>query len=194
MIDRPVDPRIGLACSLTHLLACTPEGIGRFWRAVSAFREDGILPDHADQIIKQFVFHMEYIFNVVDSSPYPRGKFLRIYDMTGVKLKDIADKEAVDLGYEMMQVLEAHYCERMARAIVIAPPIFSTIWAMVRGLVDPATAEKIKIVAPRNLKAALLEEMDMEVIPKCWGGHGVSDWYESEMEQALWEWVRTRTQ
>ena len=114
--------------------------------------------------------------------------------MTGVKLKDIADKEAVDLGYEIMQVLEAHYWERMARAIVIAPPIFSTIWAMVRGLVDPATAEKIKIVAPRNLKAALLEEMDMEVIPKCWGGHGVSDWYESEMEQALWEWVRTRTQ
>ena len=167
------------------------EGIGRFGRAVTAFRQDGILPDHADQIIRQFVFHMEYIFNVVDTSAYPQGKFLRIYDMTGIKLRDISDKEAVDLGYQMMQMLEHHYCERMARALVIAPPIFSTIWAMVRGLVDPATAEKIKIVTPRKLRAALLEEMDVEVMPRCWGGNGVRDLYDSEMEQALWAWVRT---
>lgn len=82
-------------------------------------------------------------------------------------------------------MLENHYCERMARAIVIAPPIFSTIWKMVKGLVDPSTAEKIKVVKPSKLLGALRAEMDDDVIPKCWGGNGIDDWYDGEMETWL---------
>lgn len=168
------------------------EGMGRFGKAVTAFRKEGILPDHADEIIKQFIFHMEYIFTVVDPSPYPAGMFVRIYDMMGISLRDVSDSEAVNLGYEMMTMLENHYCERMARAIVIAPPIFGTLWSMFRGLVDPATAEKIRIVSPRKLLPVLREIMDDDVIPRRWGGQGVNDWNESAMERDLAAWVRQR--
>ena len=84
--------------------------------------------------------------------------------MMGISLRDVSDSEAVNLGYEMMTMLENHYCERMARAIVIAPPIFGTLWSMFRGLVDPATAEKIRIVSPRKLLPVLREIMDDDVI------------------------------
>lgn len=161
------------------------EGMGGFGKAVGNFRAAGIMPDHNDQIIKQFILVMEYIFKVVEPTAYPKGQFLRIYDLRGIKLAEIADSEAVNLGYEMMQMLENHYCERMARAIVIAPPIFSTLWKMIKGLVDPSTAEKITVVKPSKLLDALRKEMDDDVIPKCWGGNGCDDWYEHEMEKRL---------
>jgi len=170
------------------------EGMGRFSKAVAAFREQGILPGKKEEILKQFIFTMEYIFSVVEPIEYPGGQFLRIYDMRGIKISDITDSEAVNLGYEMMQMLESHYCERMARAIVIAPPFFTSIWKLVRPLIDPATASKIKVVPKGKLLAALRAEMDDDVIPKCWGGTGVDGWYDSDMEKALFERMRCRHQ
>ena len=77
------------------------------------------------------------------------------------------------------------YCRDVALAIVLAPPIFSTLWKMIKGLVDPSTAEKITVVKPSKLLDALRKEMDDDVIPKCWGGNGCDDWYEHEMEKRL---------
>lgn len=99
------------------------EGMGGFAKAVAAFREEGIMPDHSDEILKQFIFTMEYIFRIVEPTEYPKGQFLRIYDLRGIKLGDVTDSEAVNLGYEMMQVCDRPVGVRVKQTCPLAPSL-----------------------------------------------------------------------
>ena len=174
------------------------EGMGGFKAALAQMRQQSITPA---EMIQQFIFVLEYILEelTVDTG----GSFVRIYDLKGIGLMDLADKEAISLGQQMMDLLEKYYPERMALAFVVnAPSFFSTIWRMVKPLLDPRTAKKISVVSgTKAALAALRTVMDDEVIPKAYGGlnlcgvgygatlpgasGGFENWYRGEEEVKL---------
>lgn len=163
------------------------EGMGSFKKTMVTLREKGIVPGQVEEVIHQFVFVMEWITRALDATPYPRGQFVRIYDMKGIGFSDIADSEAVHLGKQMMDVLEHHYPERMAKAYVInVPGFFGAVWKMIRPMLDPNTSKKIRVVSKfKKILPSLREEMDDEVIPQAYGGKGISRWYDSEEERSI---------
>lgn len=161
------------------------EGMGNFRNAMARLRPAGITPE---ELIHQFVFVMEWITRKVEPSPYPNGKFIRIYDFKGFHMSDIADKEALDIGKKMMEILETYYPERMARAYIVnVPSFFSMVWTMVKPMLDPRTSQKIVLIsAKKAILNTLREIMDDDVIPVEYGGKNLSDgWYSSAEEKAL---------
>ena len=168
------------------------EGMGRFKVALAQLRKQNITP--ADMIY-QFIFFVEWVLNDLTPGPMPAGQFIRIYDLKGVGLLDIADKEAIRMGQEMMNLLEKHYPERMARAYVVnTPSFFATAWRMVKPLLDPRTAQKIRVLSNKKLTfEALKEIMDEDQIPVEYGGKnpaggyelGYERWYQDPDEKKL---------
>ena len=107
--------------------------------------------------------------------------------MKGIHLSDIGDHEAVQLGKDMMEVLELYYPERMAKAYVInCPRFFAALWSVAKPLLDPQTANKIKLISKfKNILPALQEDIDDDVIPKAYGGNGIDNWYDSKEEKDI---------
>eukprot|EP00204_Picochlorum_oklahomense_P001175 CAMPEP_0118799432 /NCGR_PEP_ID=MMETSP1161-20130426/1648_1 /TAXON_ID=249345 /ORGANISM="Picochlorum oklahomensis, Strain CCMP2329" /LENGTH=738 /DNA_ID=CAMNT_0006727131 /DNA_START=121 /DNA_END=2337 /DNA_ORIENTATION=- len=163
------------------------EGMGKFRETMVALRRKGIVPGKSEEIIHQFVFVLEWITKVLDPTEFPKGQFIRIYDMKGIRFSDVADSEAVHLGKQMMDVLENHYPERMAKAFIInVPGFFSALWSMAKPLLDPHTAKKIKVISKKGkILPALREVMDESVIPKAYGGQGSEDFYDSVEESLI---------
>lgn len=168
------------------------EGMGGFKSAITNVRKQKIAP--AD-LIHQFIFMMEWVIHDLTPGPLPSGTFVRIYDLKGIGLLDLADKEAIGLGQQMMDILEKYYPERMAHAFVVnTPSFFATAWKMVKPLLDPRTAKKIQVLSnPKMTLAALRELMDDDTIPKAYGGNndadgytvGFGEWYESKEEKKI---------
>ncbi|KAI0531562.1 CRAL/TRIO domain protein [Xylaria digitata] len=68
-------------------------------------------------------------------------------------------------------LLATCYPEVVDRIYVLnAPPYFSRIWALLKGWVDPNTANKLIIVSPADVLTTLLETIDIECIPERYGG------------------------
>lgn len=163
------------------------EGMGGFRQTMAALRSKGIIPDHKEEVLRQFTFVMEWITRVLEPSDFPRGQFIRIYDMKGIRLSDVGDHEAVQLGKDMMELLELYYPERMAKAYVVnCPRFFAALWSVVKPLLDPQTAKKITVITkPKNIFPALQQDIDDEVIPKEYGGNGIDRWYDSKEEKEI---------
>jgi CRAL/TRIO domain len=169
------------------------EGMGGFKKALLQLHKDNITPA---EMIQQFVFVLEWVLN--DLTKDKAGSFVRIYDLKGISLFDLADKQAIALGQLMMDTLEKYYPERMAKAFVVnAPSFFATAWKMVKPMLDPRTALKIQVLAgiPATL-SALQEIMDDDVIPVAYGGKNpitgydlgfTGGWYKGEIEKQLTE-------
>jgi hypothetical protein len=165
------------------------EGVGKFRTALKDLKAKNV-PTSA--FMHQFIWIMEYVTQRMNNTPMPNGKFIRVYDVTGMGLTDVADKEGMTIGQGMMQVLEQHYPERMHKALVVnAPRWFSAVWKVVAPLLDPSTAQKIQIFSNRqDALAALLEELDGDQIPKDLGGEGSNDiWYNNPLEKEMFAYV-----
>lgn len=165
------------------------EGVGRFRTALKDLKAKNV-PTSA--FMHQFIWIMEYVTQRMNNTPMPNGKFIRVYDVTGMGLTDVADKEGMTIGQAMMQVLEQHYPERMHKALVVnAPRWFSAVWKVVAPLLDPSTAQKIKIFSNKqDAFEALLEELDGDQIPKDLGGEGSNDvWYNNPLEKEMFAYV-----
>jgi len=167
------------------------EGMGNFKKTLVQLNKDNVTPA---EMIQQFIFVFEWVIN--DLTRDKSGSFVRIYDLKGISLFDLADKQAMAIGQQMMDVLEKYYPERMAKAFVVnAPSFFATAWRMVKPMLDPRTAKKIEVLSgTAQTHSALLKLMDDEVIPVAYGGKNPVDgyelgfrggWYKGEIERKL---------
>ena len=168
------------------------DGTGSFKSALSILRSHAVAPA---EMVHQYIFIMEWVIQDLAPQPFPGGKYVRIYDLKGIGLLDVADQESMKLGQRLMQVVENHFPERMAKAFIInAPPFFSTLWNVVRPMLNPRTAAKISITRHKKATlAALRTLMDDDVIPAPYGGTSgvglspddMSSWYCSPEERRL---------
>jgi hypothetical protein len=167
------------------------EGMGAFKKALIQLAKDNITPA---EMIQQFVFVLEWVLN--DLTKDKSGSFVRIYDLKGISLFDLADKQAIALGQQMMDLLEKYYPERMAMAFVVnTPSFFATAWKMVKPMLDPRTAQKIQVLSgTAHTYSALSVIMEDDVIPVAYGGKNPitgydigfeGGWYEGQIEKRL---------
>ncbi|CAG8480784.1 3500_t:CDS:1 [Ambispora leptoticha] len=111
-----------------------------------------------------------------------------ILDLKGVSIRSFSNvfgfvKQASNIG-------QNYYPERMGKFYIInAPMLFSSVWNLVKPMLDEVTAAKIVIIN-NKYQSTLLEAIDAENLPekfggtcKCVGGCELSDdgpWQESE--------------
>ncbi|KAM7217589.1 CRAL/TRIO domain protein [Rhypophila decipiens] len=96
-------------------------------------------------------------------------------------------------GYaqDISQLLATCYPEVIDRVYVLnASAYFARIWAVIKKWVDPRTAVKLVIVQSSEVMDTLLESMDIEDIPKQYGGrfeakHGMVPRLDEETRQGL---------
>ncbi|KAI0508676.1 CRAL-TRIO domain-containing protein [Xylaria bambusicola] len=69
------------------------------------------------------------------------------------------------------QLATAHYPETLDRIFIIgAPYFFSTVWGWIKRWFDPVTVSKIFILSDHDVLPVLTTFMDLEDIPKVYGG------------------------
>jgi hypothetical protein len=68
-----------------------------------------------------------------------------------------------------LEILQAHYCERLHRAYMCnTPAIFRIFWRMVQPFIDPSTKERIVFCNGPEGKAAVLEQQpDLSQLEEC---------------------------
>jgi len=91
-----------------------------------------------------------------------------ILDLKGVSLRSFSNvfgfvKQASNIG-------QNYYPERMGKFYIInAPMLFSTVWGLVKPLLDEVTAAKIVILGSKY-QSTLLENIPAESLPVAFGG------------------------
>ena len=73
-----------------------------------------------------------------------------------------------------LDILQAHYCERMHRAYICEPPsVFRMFWKMVKPFIDPRTKDKIVFCHGQEGRRILEEIFDLSDVEECaWGAIG----------------------
>jgi len=98
-------------------------------------------------------------------------KAVNVLDLKGIGLSIRSLFPALS---QISKMDEDYYPERLHRSYIInAPALFSGLWSVIKGFLDPVVASKVVILSGKFLPT-LLEELDEEVIPKQFGGKG--DW------------------
>lgn len=91
-----------------------------------------------------------------------------IIDLKGVSLRQFAS--AFGFIKRTSAIAQNYYPEMMGRMYVInAPMMFTSVWGMVKPLLDEVTVKKITILGG-NYQNSLLEDIDADYLPKELGG------------------------
>ncbi|XP_057372032.1 SEC14-like protein 2 [Daphnia carinata] len=96
-----------------------------------------------------------------------------IFDLEGLSMQHITNKQAVDAAIKIIQIYEANYPEYLSRVFVInAPKVFSIAYPILKPFIHERTRDKIKIFGhdSKQWKAAILAEVDPEELPAAYGG------------------------
>jgi len=96
-------------------------------------------------------------------------KVINVIDVSGIGLSTRSLFPALKL---LSKMDEDYYPERLHRTFVVnAPSIFSGLWGIIKGFLDPVVASKVVILSGQSsYLPKLLEEMDADLIPKQYGG------------------------
>ncbi|KAI5361470.1 Putative CRAL-TRIO lipid binding domain, CRAL/TRIO domain, CRAL/TRIO domain superfamily [Septoria linicola] len=108
----------------------------------------------------------------------PVSQSANIVDLSKVGLKQFWTLRAH--LQDSSSLATAHYPETLDRIFVIgAPSFFNTIWDWAKGWFDPITVSKIFILNDKNMLSELSKVVDVENIPKKYGGQ--LDWNFGDM-------------
>uniref|UniRef100_A0A093VEW7 SEC14 cytosolic factor n=1 Tax=Talaromyces marneffei PM1 TaxID=1077442 RepID=A0A093VEW7_TALMA len=91
-----------------------------------------------------------------------------------VNIANMTLKQVWDLrnyAQDVSRLLATNYPEVVDRIYVLnAPSYYNTIWGLIKRFIDPVTADKLVIVSPNEVLEELSEDIDLENIPKVFGG------------------------
>jgi hypothetical protein len=131
--------------------------------------------------------------NIERSHPEtPISQSNNIVDISGVGLKQFWNLKSH--MQDASTLATAHYPETLDRIFIIgAPAFFPTVWGWIKRWFDPITVSKIFILSPGNVLPTLSQYIDVENIPKKYGGNLDFEWgqmpnLEPEIDAAFkWE-------
>ncbi|KAH7277740.1 hypothetical protein KP509_38G004800 [Ceratopteris richardii] len=129
-----------------------------------------------DGQIKYLVYCME---NAIMNLPADQEQMVWLVDFEGWNLSMIPLMTAK----ETANVLQNHYPERLAYAILYNPPkIFETFFNVVKPFLDPKTQKKVKFVYPKEEESDKLMEscFDMDKMESAFGGRSASKFDKDE--------------
>ena len=91
--------------------------------------------------VRRFII---YLLEKAVALAAPEEKILSVFDLTAFGLRNM-DLESVSV---FLGTLQVYYPEILGQLLVVnAPFVFWACWAVIRPLIDPNTAEKIKFVS-----------------------------------------------
>lgn len=122
----------------------------------------------------------------------PISQSNNIVDISGVGLKQFWNLK--NHMQDASTLATAHYPETLDRIFIIgAPAFFPTVWGWVKRWFDPITVSKIFILSPANILPTLTQYIDIDNIPKKYGGNLDFEWgqmpnFDPEIDAAFaWE-------
>lgn len=96
-------------------------------------------------------------------------------DISGVGLKQFWNLK--NHMQDASTLATAHYPETLDRIFIIgAPAFFPTVWGWIKRWFDPITVSKIFILSPANVLPTLTQYIDIDNIPKKYGGNLDFEW------------------
>jgi len=104
-------------------------------------------------------------------NPDEGGKSITVIDVEGMGLSQLTG-DVMGFIRAANAFYGKHFPEKAYRIFVInVPMLFSAVWKMVSPFIDPVTVQKVKIVRGKsNVTKALAADIDMDKIPKEYGG------------------------
>lgn len=113
---------------------------------------------HFDKNLRreEVLTHLIKMFNnaiVISENYFNSNKFVVEADLSGVTFNNID----ADFLKQLTMILQATYPERLERCFIKNPPaIFTSVWDLIKGLIDKRTRDKVQII--KNKKIHILSE------------------------------------
>ena len=136
------------------------DNVGSFNQSLRAFRKHGITDD---ELIEHAMFLISYFSNVLDPRPFPHGRLVRVFDLSGFRLSHASNLRAMRLGLRLTMMAEKYFPERLRDVIVInAHPFAIGVYnRLIRGLLHERTRNKFQFHAD---DAILYEMLDKDQV------------------------------
>lgn len=133
--------------------------------------------------IKYLVYCME---NAIMNLPPDQEQMVWLVDFKGWNMSNIP----VMTARETAHILQDHYPERLAYAILYNPPkVFETFWSVVKPFLDPTTYKKVNFVYANDDESVKLMDslFDLEKIESAFGGKKTSGFDKDEYAKIMKE-------
>ena len=143
---------------------------GQFPRLLAELRKRGFA-DPTRAVVEHVSFIMSHAFDKIDARAFPRGRILRIVDMSRLDLSDTGYEAYVFLK-AMAHVSSVAFPERVHKVVIVNPPAaFNALWAVFSPMVSARTMARVRICKDtQSARETLLEDLDLEDIPREYGG------------------------
>ena len=148
-------------------------------------------PVHA--VVEHVSFVMTFLFEHIDTRPWPRGKTIRIVDMSRLGMNDIGF-EVFDFLRVMSQVSKRAFVERIHKIYIVHPPAsFAFIFNTCKPLVSERTLKQIVVCGTLDeFTSKVKREADLSSVPREYGGscECADCWRDCDRERRLCKLVR----
>ncbi|GMY11532.1 CRAL-TRIO domain-containing protein C23B6.04c-like [Fagus crenata] len=135
-----------------------------------------------DDNVRHIVYLLE---NSVLNLPEGQEQMSWLIDFTGFSL---STNISVKAGRDIINILQNHYPERLAIALLYNPPrIFQAFYKAVKYFLDPKTAQKVKFVYPKSKDSVELMKtlFDVENLPSEFGGKATLKYDHEEFSRLM---------
>ncbi|CAI0383029.1 unnamed protein product [Linum tenue] len=136
-----------------------------------------------DNQIRHLVYMLE---NAVINLPEGQEQMTILIDFTGWS---ITNNVPIKTAHETASILQNHYPERLAVALLYNPPrIFEAFWKVVKYFLDPMTSQKVKFVYPKRNKESvevMRLHFDDQNLPAVFGGQGDLQYDHAEFSKMM---------
>ena len=106
--------------------------------------------------------------NLSEKAGRPIEKQIIIFDLANLSYS--LDFMAINVMRRVLSIDQSCYPERLKYLFMINTPwFFTAIWSMFKSIIDPVTADKMKIIGS-DYKETLLQFIDADQIPIEYGG------------------------
>jgi len=178
LLDRPKPAFEVIKAHYPHAFhASTKQGFavqlekpGRFPALLAELRARGF-QDPTRAVVEHVSFVLRHAFDRIDSREFPRGRILRIVDMSRLDVSDTG-YEAYSFLKAMAHVSSVAFPERTHKVVIVNPPAaFNVLWAVFSPMVSARTMARVRICKDtKSARETLLEDLDLADIPREYGG------------------------
>jgi hypothetical protein len=149
---------------------------------LSKLQEQGITSKDLKQ---HYLFLTEFCWSTLERSEDARCT--TVLDVAGIRIQDMGG-EVLTFICDLSQLITANYPERVADLFIVNVPVwFREVWDAVLGAkIAPSTRERTRMLKGKKaIKTALSEFIDLDQLPKEYGGACETELGDSEEEAQL---------
>jgi len=97
-----------------------------------------------EDVLYHLAFYHEFLWRVIDPSPYPEGTQLKIIDLSGISFSDF-NSEVISFMKRCAEIVGDNHPERLYKIFILNPPSwFSIMWKALSPLINPKTRDKVR--------------------------------------------------